>query len=505
MPSNPELELVRDIASFDKDPFGFVMYNYPWGEPGTPLEHKKGPRAWQARVLKWLAKELQAGRLTKQQAIQKAVASGHGIGKTALIAWILDWGMSTAEDTRGIVTAGTETQLKTKTWPEMAKWHALALNKHWFELTATAFYSLSPGHELTWRIDVVNWNKARPEAFAGLHNQGKRILVIFDEAPQIDDIIWETTFGALTDADTEIIFFVFGNPTRNTGYFKRVVAGNLKHRFNSEQIDSRDVEDTDKILFENWVKDYGEDSDYVRVRVRGMFPRASDLQFIGNDLVAEAQARPPKCNLEDPLIMSLDIARGGDDRNCFYFRRGLDAQSIPYITIPGSETRDSKVLVHKAVELIEKHKPDHFVYDDVGVGGPVGDWIKSLGYSVFPVKAGGRSPDPHYKMMRTYMWARLKDFLQYGSIDKRPELETDLTGPLYDHTPKDEQVLESVEDMKSRGLASPDVATALAMTFAYKFNPKHGPGYTGRNRMQSERPASAMDRLDAARARSGRM
>jgi hypothetical protein len=128
-----------------------------------------------------------------------AVASGHGIGQSALIAWIILYAMSTMTDTRGIVTANTASQLSSKTWAELAKWHRLCLTGRWFTLTATAIYSADPERELTWRFDAIPWSAQRPQAFAGLHNKGKRAVVLFDEASTIDSVIWETAEGALTD------------------------------------------------------------------------------------------------------------------------------------------------------------------------------------------------------------------------------------------------------------------------------------------------------------------
>ena len=66
------------------------------------------------------------------------------------------------------------------------------MTKALFRMTATARFSLDPEHERTWRIDMIPWSEANPEAFAGLHNKGKRIIVVFDEASAIADVIWET-------------------------------------------------------------------------------------------------------------------------------------------------------------------------------------------------------------------------------------------------------------------------------------------------------------------------
>ncbi len=149
-----------------------------------------------------------------------ARASGHGIGKSALIAMLIKWGLDTGIDTRIVATANTESQLLTKTGPEIVKWHNLSLTRDWFRATATALVSTTPGHERSWRSDLVTWSVVNTEAFAGLHNQGKRIILIFDEASGIAPKVWEVALGALTDEETEIIFLAFGNPTLNTGPFR---------------------------------------------------------------------------------------------------------------------------------------------------------------------------------------------------------------------------------------------------------------------------------------------
>lgn len=473
---NAEAVLATDIGRFTHDPLGFVLYAFPWGQ--GELANERGPRAWQYEVLDEIGQKLRAGELVGvADVIREATASGHGIGKSALVAWIILWALSTFEDTRGIVTANTETQLKTKTWAELAKWHRLSITRHWFEFTATALYAADKRHEKTWRVDMIAWSETNTEAFAGLHNIGKRVFLIFDEASAIPDAIWEVAEGALTDENTEILWFVFGNPTRNTGRFRECF-GRLRHRWVVRQIDSRTVEGTNRKQIAEWIQDYGEDSDFVRVRVRGLFPRASSMQFIPSDLVAEAMQRDPRSMHGDPLIMSLDVARGGDDNNVIRFRRGLDARCIPPVRIPGSETRDSMRLASKVVELINEHKPDAFFFDGTGVGGPVGDRVRQLGCNVIEVQFGAASPDPRFANMRSYMWGKAREWLQAGgAIDNDPILETDLTSPEFAHNKRDQIVLEPKEQTKKRGLASPDDGDAFAMLFAAPVSIVAGPGF----------------------------
>jgi len=135
-----ERELIEAVADCYGDPLGFVYFVFPWGEAGTPLADEDGPDTWQVDILQAIGE----GLLTVEAALQIAVASGHGIGKTALVAWIILWFVSTRANPQIVVTANTKEQLEKKTWRELAKWHKLARNHHWFEWTATKFYLNKP-------------------------------------------------------------------------------------------------------------------------------------------------------------------------------------------------------------------------------------------------------------------------------------------------------------------------------------------------------------------------
>ena len=221
--------------------------------------------------------------------ILMARASGHGVGKSTVAAWVILWGLSTMPNARVVVTANTDSQLRTKTWPEVTKWLRLMINRDWFKATATAVFSAQAERERLWRADAIPWSEENTEAFAGLHNKGRRVILIFDEASAIADKIWEVSEGALTDEGTEIIWLAFGNPTRNTGRFRECF-GRFRHRWDCAHIDSRMVEGTNKAQLEQWVRDYGEDCDFVRVRVRGVFPHAGSMQFISSELVEAAMS-----------------------------------------------------------------------------------------------------------------------------------------------------------------------------------------------------------------------
>lgn len=472
-PQESEAELARLMGECAKDPLLFVKRAFPWGEKGTELERYAGPDIWQVAALNSVKADLEKGL-----PINLAVASGHGVGKSTLVSWLILWAMATFEYTRGVVTANTESQLRTKTWPELARWYRLFIAKHWFQMTATSIRSANPDEEQGWRIDAIPWSEKSTEAFAGLHNQGKRILVIFDEASAIPDIIWETISGALTDIETQIIWAAFGNPTRNTGRFRECF-GRFKHRWKTLRVDSRTVNITNKDQIRQWVDDYGEDSDFVRVRVKGEFPRAGSMQFIPMDLVDAARKREPEAKLYDPLVMGVDVARFGDDQSVIVLRRGRDAKSVGWITMRGADTMQ---LAARIVDVANEVRPDAIFVDEGGVGGGVVDRLNMLRQPVIGVQFGGRADRSTqksegmvgYSNKRAEMWGNMRDWLKGGMIPDNADLAAELIGVEYGYVIKDGVdviQLEKKSDMKKRGLSSPDLADALALTFAYPVNP----------------------------------
>lgn len=488
-------EVIQDLAALSNDPLGFVLYSFPWGEPGSELEHATGPEGWQVSELTFIRDRLAAGddpNRVLQEAIQLATTSGHGVGKSALVAWIILWGISTFEDTRGVVTANTETQLKTKTWAELGKWHRLFIGKDMLKLTATAIFSADPAHERTWRIDMVPWSERNMEAFAGLHNKGRRSILIFDEASAIPDTIWETAEGALTDADTQIIWAVFGNPTKNTGRF-RDCFGRFANRWKNFHVDSRTVSITNKDQFDKWLADWGEDSDFFRVRVRGVFPRAGSIQFISSDLVSEACVREIYVHLHDPLILGVDVARFGDDASVIYVRKGRDGRSVAPVVLRGVDTM---TLAGRVSQMHLEYRADAVFVDGTGVGGGVVDRLRQLQVPVWDIQFGSKSDANWgqansgimYANKRAEIWGSCKEWLKTGCIAPDPDLVAELTAPEYGFNVRNEIQLERKEDMKKRGVPSPDIADALALTFAYPVIPHALAGREGRKppAMESE-------------------
>ena len=468
----------ENIRRFYADPLEFVKWGWRWGLPG-PLERFSGPDTWQKEFLIDLGEQVRARNFNGRDPvdpIRMTVSSGHGVGKSALAGWLVTWIMSTRKYSQGTITANTFTQLETKTWASI---------QHWFGMCRTArdFYITSSGikhrqFRESWKCTPQTCKEENSEAFAGQHAATSTSFYLFDEASSIPEIIWQVAEGGLSDV--EPMLFAFGNPTRSSGKFWRINFGDDRKRWIPRTIDARECAFPNKKQIAEWIEDYGEDSDFVRVRVKGLPPRGSDLQYIDSERVYAAQKRTFEVLDDEPLVAGVDLARGGGDKAVIRFRRGDDARTIPPIKIPGELVRDSTLLIAKLADMaMQKFNgiPVHtWFVDGTGVGGPIVDRLKQLGHENFvEVQFGEKAPDDkHYANMRAWMWSQMRDWLgNRGAIDNDRMLETDLTGVGLGKPDKtDRIVLESKDSMKKRGLASPDDGDALAMTFAAPVKPK---------------------------------
>jgi hypothetical protein len=482
-----EQQLVERMYDFRHDPLACVLYSFPWGE--GELTGETGPRKFQKKFLTELGAHLQ-NPATRFKPFRKAVSSGHGIGKSALLSQIVHWAKSTCPGCKVLVTANTGDQLKTKTQPELAKWFRMAINASWFTVNVTSIKANDAEHEATWRTDFATWSEDNPQAFAGAHNKGKRLVIIFDEASEISDVIYRTVEGALTDADTEIIWLLFSQATRSEGAFYEAVFGDQKHRWNAEVIDSRAVEGVNVEEINESIKVYGADSDHVRVRYLGLFPLAGGGKFIDLFLVQGAQQRKVTPFSDDPLIVGVDFAWGGADDNVARFRKGFDARSIPPVKVKGEFTKDPAVMTGKLADILDRtyngEKVAMMFVDGSGVGGNAGSIVarlRSLGHAnVMEINFGHDALDNvHYAYRRDEMWGKLKDWLRTGAIDADHALAADLQKPVLISDTKQRVKLEPKDLMKKRlakmGLesGSPDDGDALALTFAMPVVPKPKP------------------------------
>ena len=469
-----EQELMARLWSpaLKDNPLAFVLYLFPWGRKGTPLEHFSGPRKWQREVLQDIAAHIkQNNGKVDFDTLREAVASGRGIGKSALVSWLVIWMLSTRIGSTTIVSANSESQLRKVTWAEITKWLAMGLNSHWFEVSAT---SLQPAKWLTelverdlrkgtryWGVEGRLWSAENPDAFAGVHNMDG-VLVIFDEASGIDDAIWAVTAGFFTENTPNRFWFAFSNPRRNTGYFSETFHSK-RDFWDTKVVDARTVEGTDKAVYQQIIDEYGPDSSQAHVEVYGQFPSAGDDQFIGANTVDEAMKRVKYQDQSAPIVIGVDPARFGADATVIAVRQGRDIVKI--IRHRGDDTM---TVVGYVIEAIEEFKPALVVIDEGGLGAGIVDRLKEQRYKIKGVNFGNKAKNPiMYGNMRAQMWGDMREWLKTASIPHDRFLKSDLISPMMKPDSRGTIFLESKKDMKARGLASPDAADAIAVTFAF--------------------------------------
>jgi len=450
----------------------FVMYAFPWGVKNTPLARFTGPRKWQREVLRDVTEHIKAQQgKVNFDTIRAAVSSGRGIGKSALVSWLVLWMLTTRIGGSVVVSANSENQLRSVTWAELTKWSAMLINSHWWEISAT---KLVPAKWLTdivekdlkkgtryWACEGKLWSEENPDSYAGVHNQDGMML-IFDESSGIPDAIWDVGTGFFTENTPDRYWFAFSNPRRNSGYFFECF--NAKRAFwKSRVVDARTVEDTDKAVYEQIIAEYGENSSQAKIEVYGEFPSAGEDQFIGPTLVDDAMKRPKYKDMTAPIIVGVDPARGGADATVIVVRQGRDL-----VAIKRYQGEDTMTIVGRVIEAIEEYKPTLTVIDEGGLGYGILDRLTEQRYKVRGINFGNKAKHPiAFGNKRAEMWNDMRNWLKSASIPTDRQLRADLTEPAKRPDSSGTIFLEGKKEMRARGLASPDAADALCVTFAF--------------------------------------
>ena len=498
-----DTKLADDLARVYADPLGFVMWSYPWDTNHAiqlvELEPEYqdrfsciyGPDIWACEFLDQWGKDIADTHFNGHDAVpplQYATVSGHGIGKSCLVGWVTNFILGTRPRSVGTVTANTAEQLKGKTWSEIGKWHNMGMTESWFDYTSGrgAMALTHKERPLDWKCTAQTCREENSEAFAGQHAPTASSFYIFDEASAVPDKIFEVREGGTTDGQPMV--FDFGNPTRNSGRFFEHCAGRFRHRYSVRQIDSRSVKITNKERLQAWEDDYGEDSDFFKVRVRGMFPSAGSCQFIASDAVEQAQKREVVEDRYAPLLIGVDVARFGDNESVIFPRMGWDARSWAPRRFQGMDTVQ---LTGKVIECIREFAAmgiqcSGLFVDGGGIGGAVVDQLRSFGYNPIEVQFGGRATNTEtYRYKGDEMWGNMRDAMDKLALPAANQLSgvdllADLTQREFAYTLLGNKInLETKKDMVKRGVKSPDLADALALTFAQEVAPLVRPDGVG--------------------------
>lgn len=451
-----DLELAQDMASFYDDPLGFVMFAFDWGH--GELVGWDGPDTWQRDFLVKIGKAVRERK--PGDVVKMAAKTGKGPGKTAMEAWLILWLNSTRPNFAGIATANTGDQLDTKLWRELSLWWQRAINKHWFQWTATRFYQVD--NKDTWGMDALKWSEHKPDAFGGLHNAGRGQAVIMDEGSAIASSIYDVVDSTMTDEDSFI--FVFGNPYQKRGRFYEVFT-RFAHRWLTVTVDTRTAKAPNQKKIQQDIEDWGLDSDYVRVNVLGEFPKQDADTLIPLPLIEAARVRvAADCERYRP-VWGLDVARYGDDRSALAIRRHRRLESVE--SWRGLDTMQTAGRV-KALydECAEDDKPTAILIDSIGVGAGVVDRLLEQG---LPVRGINVAESPAVKAkfhrLRDEMYWKGREWFEGLNVQcNHVGVGGELGDVLYSFTSAGQIKVESKDDIKERLGRSPDEGESFLLS-----------------------------------------
>lgn len=392
-----------------------------------------------------------------------AIKSGHGVGKSALEALAIIWFLLTRYPAKVPCTAPTAHQLNDVLWAELAQWYRRLKEpfKSWLTLKSDRIELADAGNE---HFAVARTaRKEQPEAFQGFH--AEHLLFVVDEASGVEDIIFEVAQGALSTQGAKVL--MAGNPTRLSGYFHEAFH-RLRERWATMTVSSETVPRA-RGHIEDIIARYGKDSNAYKVRVLGEFPTTEDDSVISLGLVEAALTRKIEPIKTFSPVWGLDVARFGDDRTALakrqcnrllepiQFKRQFDLmQTAGWVKSQWDETPYDE-------------RPGEILVDSIGIGAGVVDRLRELGLPVRGINVGeSASSNDRYMRLRDELWFKGREWFDAKDciIPDDPALIAELTGAKYSFTSSGKILVESKDEMKKRGLASPDLADAFLLTLA---------------------------------------
>lgn len=410
------------------------------------------PEPWQRDALRIVSRQ---DRL--------AIRSGHGVGKTSLLSWLVLWFILTRFPCKIAVVANSENQLKDTIWPEISVWaqrlpaelrEQLILEKERIYLKAAPDSSFATARTAS---------KDNPDALQGLHSE--HMLFLLDEASGLAEAVFERALGALSTPGAKVV--MAGNPTRLSGFFYEAFHGN-RSRWACMKVSCEDVPRA-RHHIEDIIQTYGVESNAYRVRVLGEFPATEDEQIVPLELLEAAVKREVEPSETFRVVWGLDVARYGDDRSALAKRRG----NVLLEEIRWWRKKDTMQTAGLVMEAYKKtppeDRPSEILVDVIGVGAGVVDRLGEMGLPVRGVNVSERAAaDERFSRLRDELWWRAREWFE--SLDcKIPNDKTlieELSTPRYTFTSHGKILVERKEEMKKRGMPSPDIAEAFILTLA---------------------------------------
>jgi hypothetical protein len=400
------------------------------------------------------------------------IRSGHGTGKDASASWIIINFLTTRPYAKVVCTAPTNRQLADILWSEVSKWlRKSKLSEEFIIQKDKIFHKDAPKE--WWARAVSPSVKAskeeQAETLAGFH--GDHLLIVVDEASGIPDPVYIPLEGALTQEDNKVL--LIGNMTRNQGYFyESHFHPTISNNWTKLHWDSRKSTNVEKPYIDYMREKYGEESNVFRIRVIGdppldsentLIPLAWALQCIGNAMdIAD----------DEPTYLGVDVARYGEDKSIIMPRKGN--RIYPWDSFQGMNTID---LGARVMSNFSDMECSGIACDEIGVGAGVTDWLQKRpgGHEVvFGINTANSSSDRNkYIILRDELWAQMREKCmrqQYwfpGETAKDREMSNELCNELSSLTYELQGSaikVESKKRAKLRGVCSPNIADALALT-----------------------------------------
>jgi len=437
---NPMIEFVEKYAY---DPVAFVQDVLG-----------KEPDAWQAKVMNWVA----AGER------QISVRSGHGVGKSSCASWLMLWYFMLRFPVKVVVTAPTSSQLYDALFAELKstiKELPQTLQELMIVKTDKIVHISRPDDAF---ISARTSRQETPEALQGVHSEN--VLLVADEASGIPEAVFEAASGSMSGEHATTL--LLGNPTKGSGFFY-----DTHHRLSGQwktlRVSCEDSPRVSDAYVEQAKLRYGEDSNAYRVRVLGEFPTADDDTIISLEIVEAAIGRDVTAAPTAPVIWGVDVARFGDDKSALAKRKANELVE-PIQVWAKLDTMQLTGTIKAEYDRTEGlNKPAEILVDSIGVGAGVVDRLIELGLpargiNVSEVPGMGKG----YANLRAELWYKARDWLagRESRLPKDQDLVSELVTPRYKFTSSGKILVESKDEMKRRGLPSPDRADAFVLTFA---------------------------------------
>lgn len=393
-----------------------------------------------------------------------SVRSGHGVGKSTASAWAMIWYLFLRFPVKVVVTAPTSSQLYDALFAEVKRWVKVLppMLADQLEVKQDRIEVKDANNEAF--ISARTSRAEQPEALQGVHSDN--VMLVADEASGIPEQVFEAAAGSMSGHAA--VTLLLGNPVRSSGFFfdthNRLTADWITMR-----VSCADSPRVSEAYIDEMKARYGEESNAYRIRVLGEFPRSDDDTVIPMELLDLAMNRDVAPSQHAPLVWGLDVARFGSDRSALCKRKGNAVtesiktwKNLDLMQLTGAVVAEYEILV-------PSERPQEILVDSIGLGAGVVDRLKELG---LPARGINVSESPAmgntYRNLKAELWHKAKAWLESRdcTMPKDEALMAELATVRYSFTSSGKIQIEGKDEIRKRGLASPDRADAFCLTFA---------------------------------------